>query len=668
MHAVPIRPGNGVATSPTPVVRIDTATVARRYVELAAALPGVELHYAVKANPAAPVLRTLNREGASWDVASAGEIDAVLAVGGDPDRMSFGNTVKRVADICYAHQLGVRRFSFDAAGELAKLVRFAPKATLMVRIATDGRGAGWALGGKFGCAEPVAADLLARAVAAGHPVGVTFHVGSQQRDPMAWDEPLAATARLRAGLHAGGTDLSVVNVGGGFPAAMLEPVPPIAQYGAAIRRALDEHLGADRPPVSPSPAGSWSPTRVCWRPRCCWSPSVARLAGSTSTRACSPAWSRRSGRPSGTGSTCCATASRSADRTAKWYWPARLATAWTSSTPSTATGCRSTCGRGTGCAGDPPGRTRPPTRRSGSTGSLRCPRSTRDRRTRPDRLPPTFRSAIRSRALRRLLTALLAGSSSQQVLTLAVGVWVLDQTGSGPWVSVAVALTYLPYALLSGVAGVLVDRRSRSTLLAISSLARAACATGLLVAVTVDGPPWVVVSIAAVAAVAATPGYPATAAATVECVPNSALPAANALVTGVENIAWMVGPGVFGLLMLTGHGPPLALAVAAALFGIGTIAAWRVGLPRPARPVDDGRVDGGRMTTVLRLACADPRVRLPLLVGLLDNLLFGYLVVALVLLTASADERLGALTPRSASARWPACWWSTGSPDAGRTG
>ena len=253
MHAVPIRPGNGVATSPTPVVRIDTATVARRYVELAAALPGVELHYAVKANPAAPVLRTLNREGASWDVASAGEIDAVLAVGGDPDRMSFGNTVKRVADICYAHQLGVRRFSFDAAGELAKLVRFAPKATLMVRIATDGRGAGWALGGKFGCAEPVAADLLARAVAAGHPVGVTFHVGSQQRDPMAWDEPLAATARLRAGLHAGGTDLSVVNVGGGFPAAMLEPVPPIAQYGAAIRRALDEHLGADRPPVIAEP-------------------------------------------------------------------------------------------------------------------------------------------------------------------------------------------------------------------------------------------------------------------------------------------------------------------------------------------------------------------------------------------------------------------------------
>jgi len=258
-------------------------------------------------------------------------------------------------------------------------------------------------------------------------------------------------------------------------------------------------------------------------------------------------------------------------------------------------------------------------------------------------VPPTFRSAIRSRALRRLLTALLAGSSSQQVLTLAVGVWVLERTGSGPWVSVAVALTYLPYALLSGVAGVLVDRRSRSALLAISSLARAACATGLLVAVTVDGPPWVVVSIAAVAAVAATPGYPATAAATVECVPNSALPAANALVTGVENIAWMVGPGVFGLLMLTGHGPPLALVVAAALFGIGTIAAWRVGLRRPARPVDDGRVDGGRMTTVLRLACTDPRVRLPLLVGLLDNLLFGYLVVALVLLTASAGERLGAL-------------------------
>lgn len=259
----------------------------------------------------------------------------------------------------------------------------------------------------------------------------------------------------------------------------------------------------------------------------------------------------------------------------------------------------------------------------------------------PAGVPSTFRAAIRSRSLRRLLLALLTGSAGQQVLTLAVGVWVLERTGSGLWVSVAVALTYLPYALLSGVAGVVVDRHSRSRVLAMSSAVRAACTLAVLAAVGLDGPPWAVVAIAAVAAVAATPGYPAAAAATVECVPSSSLPAANALVTGVENVAWTAGPGVFGLLLLTGHGPPLALAVAAALFGIGTVSASRVGLRRPARPVGTG--DDDRLRAVLWLAGTDPRVRLPLLIALLNNLLYGFLVVALVLLTATADERLGAL-------------------------
>jgi ornithine decarboxylase len=248
-----VAPPRAAPTAETPVLHLDTAAVARSYEELSAALPGVRLHYAVKANPAHPVLSLLAAHGAAWDVASPGEVAQVLQAGGLPADMSYGNTVKRDADIAWAHEVGVRRFTFDNAHELAKLVRCAPGATLLVRLSSSGAGADWALGCKFGCSEGEAAVLLDAAVAAGHPVGVAFHVGSQQRDPEAWQAPLAATARLRAHLRARGADLDLVDLGGGFPAAMLGEVPELHEYAACLRSALHEAFGDDLPELMAEP-------------------------------------------------------------------------------------------------------------------------------------------------------------------------------------------------------------------------------------------------------------------------------------------------------------------------------------------------------------------------------------------------------------------------------
>ena len=240
----------------TPVLLVDASVVAQRYRELADALPGVDLHYAVKANPAPEVLRRLAALGCRWDVASPGEIDAVLAVGADPDQLSYGNTIKKAADIAHAVRCGVRRFTVDSPAELAKVTAIAPGATVLIRLVTSGRGADWALGHKFGCDLDEAAGLLESACRSGHPVGVTFHVGSQQRDPLAWDEPLAQVARLRRTLLARGVDFEVVDIGGGFPAAMLGAAPPLDAYGSAITAAIDRHLGPDLPTLMAEPGRS----------------------------------------------------------------------------------------------------------------------------------------------------------------------------------------------------------------------------------------------------------------------------------------------------------------------------------------------------------------------------------------------------------------------------
>jgi len=246
-------PADAATDLPTPVLTVDTQIVRRLHGALRSALPTVDLHYAVKANPSARVLSTLAAEGTFWDVASPGEIDAVLAVDPDPSHLSYGNTVKKAADIAYASTLGVRRFSFDSDAELDKLTLFAPGATLLVRIATSGGGAEWALGGKFGCSEADAARLLARAVSRGHKVGVCFHVGSQQCDVDAWNAPLATTARLRDALRRFGADLDVVDLGGGFPCRTADCTPTVADFGTAILSSVGRHLGPHPPALMAEP-------------------------------------------------------------------------------------------------------------------------------------------------------------------------------------------------------------------------------------------------------------------------------------------------------------------------------------------------------------------------------------------------------------------------------
>ncbi len=229
---------------PTPCLVLDLDVVADNYRRLSAAMPDTCIFYAVKANPAPEILRLLASLGSSFDCASLPEIRLALEAGATPDRISFGNTVKKETDIAAAFALGVRLFVFDSEAELRKLAAAAPGAQVFCRILAAGDGAEWPLSRKFGCEPEMACDLLTLAPQLGLVAhGLSFHVGSQQKNVEAWDGALATCAEIFRDLAARGVELRMVNLGGGFPARYLQDVPSAEAYGCAIDRSLRRHFG-----------------------------------------------------------------------------------------------------------------------------------------------------------------------------------------------------------------------------------------------------------------------------------------------------------------------------------------------------------------------------------------------------------------------------------------
>ena len=224
--------------APTPFVVIDVDMVAERYHQLVEAVPSARVYYAVKANPGMPILRRLVGLGSAFDVASPAEIDMCLAAGAAPEHISYGNTIKKSRDIAYAVSMGVNRFTVDCEPELRKVAAAAPGGSVCVRLRHDCGGADWPLSRKFGCDPTEVENLLVLAGELGLECGVSFHVGSQQRDLEAWNESLEVVAALVRRARARGAKPAFINLGGGFPGTYREGAPSIDAYGHAVRTAL----------------------------------------------------------------------------------------------------------------------------------------------------------------------------------------------------------------------------------------------------------------------------------------------------------------------------------------------------------------------------------------------------------------------------------------------
>ena len=227
-----------------PVLVVDLDVVRTNYQNFAKALPDTRVFYAVKANPAPEVLSLLASMGSCFDTASVPEIEMALAAGATPDRISYGNTIKKERDVARAYALGVRLFAVDCVAEVEKIARAAPGSQVFCRILSDCVGAEWPLSRKFGCEPSMAADVLEHAHKLGLVAhGISFHVGSQQNNVHAWDRALASAAGVFRECGERGMNLSMVNLGGGFPTKYLKNVPTVKSYGSAIFKALRKHFG-----------------------------------------------------------------------------------------------------------------------------------------------------------------------------------------------------------------------------------------------------------------------------------------------------------------------------------------------------------------------------------------------------------------------------------------
>ena len=234
----------------TPCLVLDLDRVAENYRRLKAAMPLARIYYAVKANPAAPVLDRLVGLGSCFDAASLEEVEACLEAGAAPASISYGNTVKKERAIRAAFERGVRMFAFDSEAELRKLARSAPGSRVYCRILVGNDGAEWPLSRKFGCEVEMARELMVLAGELGlDPFGLSFHVGSQQVNTAAYEAAIAKVAVLFTDLREAGVKVRMVNLGGGYPVRYRQEVPEIDEIGAAIMGAMAEHFGNALPDV-----------------------------------------------------------------------------------------------------------------------------------------------------------------------------------------------------------------------------------------------------------------------------------------------------------------------------------------------------------------------------------------------------------------------------------
>ena len=235
----------------TPLVVIDHDLIRRNYAEFRRHLPTVQAYYAVKANPAPEIIRTLYRAGASFDVASMPEFMMVYEnIRHLPptaqqdfiwDKIIYANPTKPKETL-----LALDRYkplvTYDNPAELEKIKRYAPCAGVVLRLRVANTGSQCELSSKFGCDPGEAVDLILGALKLGLVVeGLSFHVGSQCTNFDNFVQALNIAAAVMKESRLRGHEIKILDIGGGFPAPYNKHVRPFREL-ARVLNAEIAHL------------------------------------------------------------------------------------------------------------------------------------------------------------------------------------------------------------------------------------------------------------------------------------------------------------------------------------------------------------------------------------------------------------------------------------------
>lgn len=222
-----------------PFLIIDLDIVRQKARRFKATMPRVNQHFAVKSNPTPDVLRTLKEEGVGFEIASIAELDLLLSLGVEAKDIYYSNPMKSRRFVEYAAEKGVEWYVVDSVEELQKVVSIKADAKLYVRIDAPNVGSDWPLSGKFGAFPEEVRDIIDEAVKLKADLaGVTFHVGSQCRNPENWRLGIERAKRVFAQMRQVGLTPRLLNLGGGYPVRHVKPIPAIEVIGQVINDAI----------------------------------------------------------------------------------------------------------------------------------------------------------------------------------------------------------------------------------------------------------------------------------------------------------------------------------------------------------------------------------------------------------------------------------------------
>jgi ornithine decarboxylase len=222
-----------------PFLLVDSNIIRNKARRFKVAMPRVQPHYAVKANPDPRVLRTMIEEGVGFEIASISELDLLLSLGVSAAEIYYSNPMKSRAYLEYAASKGVEWYVLDSIEELRKIVSVKPDAKMYLRIDTPNIGSDWPLAGKFGTHAAEIKGIINEAAALKADLaGVTFHVGSQCRNPQNWRVGIERAKKVFSDMRRAGLTPRLLNIGGGYPVRHIKPIPSIEIIAEVVNAAI----------------------------------------------------------------------------------------------------------------------------------------------------------------------------------------------------------------------------------------------------------------------------------------------------------------------------------------------------------------------------------------------------------------------------------------------